>query len=227
MTDTTPPPDARIDRTRGCVHSALAELSAPHANLDAVTSMLNRALRIAHHAHAGGPVAPGDTGERDHLLRIVDRHDPDQMRARYDAASTAVDELCFGRRRWTMSVPVRVDDHDIAISDALEDIPVLLDRIAAVRSIHREFRIYRECGHEHTDDDLGKPGVIELDDVGVVCQAGSLYSICAACCTDGEFQREDCADDHPHDDAPCWPCPTLAALDGIQDQPPAAAVPKA
>lgn len=147
------------------------------------------------------------------------------VQARYDTALAEVHGLCDGSRRWTMRVPVQRDrDSDLVISDALEAIPHLLaerDRlaaqIAAVRSIHREIRIHDVCGHPHALDDLGKPGYVQVDDIGVVCPAGYQYSICAACCTDGEGQREDCADTHPHHEAPCWPCPTLAALDTTQD----------
>jgi hypothetical protein len=85
-------------------------------------------------------------------------------------------------------------------------------RIEEALKIHSQFRVYDECGHQHEDDD---PDVIEIDEIGLTCGDGYLYSICANCCTGGsrEWQTETCASEHKHDgDAACWPCPTRIAL---------------
>ena len=80
-------------------------------------------------------------------------------------------------------------------------------RIAA-DEVHAEFRIYKPCGHQHNPDD---PGVVDIDDVGLVCADGYEYSICRACCAaDGDGQTEECADGHDHD--ACWPCRPLRSL---------------
>lgn len=78
--------------------------------------------------------------------------------------------------------------------------------LANVLDLHREHRIYERCGHTHQP---GEPNVLDVDEVGYVCEDGYIYSICWCCCT-GEtgFQSESCASDHEG----CWPCATVEAV---------------
>ena len=67
---------------------------------------------------------------------------------------------------------------------------------------HREWKVYDECGHEHK---IGDPGVIEVEDIGLVCSEGYGYSVCFACHTDDGDMRED----GPWEQA--WPCDAAEA----------------
>jgi hypothetical protein len=78
--------------------------------------------------------------------------------------------------------------------------------LTAVLDEHKEWRIYEPCGHTHN---TGDPGTREVDDVGLVCESGYLYSICWGCCTGKTgFQSEVCAADHEG----CWPCHTVETI---------------
>lgn len=80
---------------------------------------------------------------------------------------------------------------------------------AEVAKLHRPFRIYGECGHRHTLDDITSGVATEVPEVGVTCEGGYLYTICAECCTRGTgYQLEECADDHTPN-LMCHPCPTI------------------
>lgn len=86
-------------------------------------------------------------------------------------------------------------------------------RLNAGLALHTEFKIYEECGHEHTDDDVDAGRAFAVEEVGYVCADGYLYSICKRCCTDDTgIQGEACA----NHERPCWPCATVAALQGDQ-----------
>jgi hypothetical protein len=94
------------------------------------------------------------------------------------------------------------------------DTAALRARLDAVQHLHREFRIYDECGHRHTEEGNG---VISVENVGLTCPDGYRYSICRECCTCGsDYQTEECATNHQH--ACCWPCDThrAASLRGGQ-----------
>lgn len=81
------------------------------------------------------------------------------------------------------------------------------DAIERAKELHREHRLYTDCGHQHSK---GDPGVQSVDWVGLVCEDGYIGSICRACCAgDGDGQTEICAADHSRQ---CWPCPTAVAL---------------
>ena len=70
-----------------------------------------------------------------------------------------------------------------------------IDRITA---IHRPYGIYEECGHDHEPNE---PGVIEVNDIGLVCAEGKMYDICVSCCMGGlssTGQTETCASTHEH-----------------------------
>jgi hypothetical protein len=85
--------------------------------------------------------------------------------------------------------------------------------IAAVRKLHKPFRIYEECDHDEHGDDAD---LIECEDF-TTCEDGYLHSICTECCTTDVYgtreQTENCAGAHRHDDARPL-CATIAALDG-------------
>lgn len=74
---------------------------------------------------------------------------------------------------------------------------------------HNEFKVYDDCGHYgHGPDD---PGVVEVDEVGFVCEDGRRYSICFDCHThDG-----DCHEDSPTEQA--WPCDARVAMDQVKE----------
>lgn len=80
-----------------------------------------------------------------------------------------------------------------------------------VRELHSEFRIYDECDHDHTDEDVEQGRAVDTPDFRS-CDEVYMYSICAHCCTEPEYgQTETCAGDHNH--RPGAPlCPTLALL---------------
>lgn len=81
--------------------------------------------------------------------------------------------------------------------------------IQRVRDRHAEHKIYTECGHQHEESD---PGVVEVDLIGPVCEAGYEYSICRECCVEGGEQTEVCATYHDHRFRPL--CPTRRDIDG-------------
>lgn len=88
--------------------------------------------------------------------------------------------------------------------------------LSRLRNIHRPFAIYDACMHSHTE---GEPGVIAVDDVGLVCGAGKMYDICTSCCVAGDGQAEWCASGHDHGpDKPV--CVTAKVLDEEYDMPP-------
>lgn len=75
-------------------------------------------------------------------------------------------------------------------------------------SEHREYRIYDDCGHDHRE---GDPGTCEVDDVGVCCEEGYMYSVCWACHThDGEMHEHS-----PEEQA--WPCDAAKASVRIEE----------
>lgn len=99
--------------------------------------------------------------------------------------------------------------------------PVARSALAAVRSVtarHFPWDIYTECdcepGHQDEDED---GGIVDVCEVGLVCEQGFLYSICAECCSNEtpweRSQREECADGHDHvgDRAICQ---TLTGIEG-------------
>ncbi len=92
------------------------------------------------------------------------------------------------------------------------ELAAIRDRFAveAVLALHSEFRIYDECGHEHSQEEVDAGTAVNCDGADfVTCRDGYAYSVCRACCTDGWSQTEECASHHDHD---CWPCPTYRAI---------------
>ena len=60
----------------------------------------------------------------------------EQLRQRVDKARQCVTDLCEGKRRWTMTVPVDLDrDPDVIITDALRDVDALLDIAEELRGV--------------------------------------------------------------------------------------------
>lgn len=72
------------------------------------------------------------------------------------------------------------------------------EALSAVVALHGEFRIFDECGHEHTEEDVKAGRAFNVSEVGYVCEDGYRYSICRECCRDGDYQTEDCATYHKH-----------------------------
>lgn len=74
-----------------------------------------------------------------------------------------------------------------------------------VRKLHTPFKVYDECGHSHEKEDEAA-GIVEIDDVGISCEDGVLYTVCRECdTTDGAT--------HEYTDEGKWPCRTIEALD--------------
>ena len=78
----------------------------------------------------------------------------------------------------------------------------------AILKLHSPFKIFEECGHDHSEDE--SPVAYEVDDVGMVCEDGYQYSVCVQCCTDGDFMTEECMNHDHGKDIPI--CETVALL---------------
>lgn len=89
----------------------------------------------------------------------------------------------------------------------------------SVLGTHRPFHIYEPCRHAHklNDDGTVPFGLCDVDEVGLVCGEGYLYTVCRECCTQPNsrpcFQSVECAEDH--DNEACYPCTTLRELDAV------------
>ena len=86
--------------------------------------------------------------------------------------------------------------------------PALVAAVEAALRLHAEFRIYDECGHEHTQDEVDAGTAVDAMEF-VTCEDGYVHSVCRACCTGGWSQTEECASDH---ERPCWPCGTVEVI---------------
>lgn len=115
------------------------------------------------------------------------------------AARTAVPAL-IARLRELQEMLEEADSATFRMSNKLEGQE---KKIAAVKALHRSIGIYDECGHDHAE---GQPGVIDADEVGLVCADGLLYTICYECDTDDGEMREDSEGGE-------YPCATLKALE--------------
>lgn len=74
-----------------------------------------------------------------------------------------------------------------------------------VRKLHYPFKIYDECEHQHeAANEL--LGIVEIDEIGLTCDAGLLYTVCRECDTDDGEVNENTEYGE-------WPCATLKALD--------------
>lgn len=96
-----------------------------------------------------------------------------------------------------------------------------VDKVAAligeikkpIRELHKPFGVYDNCGHDHNDAELADEICLRVDDVGLTCDEGLMYEICRECCTNGDYQTEECGTNHRHVKGKPI-CPTIAALDG-------------
>lgn len=105
---------------------------------------------------------------------------------------------------------------DLGATPTTGPAPAAADPVAAALHLHREFRIYGECGHRHTEEGNG---VISVENVGLTCAEGYEYSICRECCTSGsDYQTEECATNHEGERA-CWPCRTHDVLSAAPQPP--------
>lgn len=86
-----------------------------------------------------------------------------------------------------------------------------------LRALHKPYKIYDDCGHDHGDepgDESPDATVVDVDGIGLTCN--HVYSICTHCCTD-DGQTEYCASGHDHGkDKPI--CETSAILDKYTKQ---------
>lgn len=127
----------------------------------------------------------------------------DAVAARLDGMAARVAHL----RSFTLSDGGLTEGARRALVSA-EDVPALIGAVRAVLELHAPLRIYDDCGHRHTAEDVEAGRAKNISEVGYVCEDGFEYEICHECCTDGEYQTEDCA----LHERPCVPCPTVAAL---------------
>ena len=85
---------------------------------------------------------------------------------------------------------------------------------ASLEALHAPWRVYDECDHEHTDEDILAGKAYNIPEIGYTCDL--MYVICRECCTDGpsgyEEQTEGCATYHTHTKDPDQRCHTIALL---------------
>ena len=94
--------------------------------------------------------------------------------------------------------------------ESAADVPRLLAALDAVLRLHRPHRIYDECEHEHTEDEVRAGTAVDAGEF-FACEESFERVVCRHCCAaDGYGQTEDCATDHAADE--CWPCPTAQAI---------------
>jgi hypothetical protein len=117
------------------------------------------------------------------------------------------------------------DEIDDCVSPLFNDASELGGAVQAVLDMHKPFGVYtEECGHDHEYNEDGSlpEGVLDINDVGLVCQDGLMYRVCTHCCLDGwDEQREHCANDHDHHYQGVY-CPTVAVMAegmGIEPEP--------
>ena len=94
------------------------------------------------------------------------------------------------------------------ISSRTAEVERLQAIATAILKLHSPFKIFEECGHDHSEDE--SPVAYEVDDVGMVCEDGYQYSVCVQCCTDGDFMTEECMNHDHGKDIPI--CETVALL---------------
>lgn len=111
------------------------------------------------------------------------------------------------RRTWSARLDTLLSRAALPVLNTTTDETAgLRAALDAVNHLHRELRLYGECGHRHTG---AGNGVISVENVGLTCADGYERSICRECCTGGsDYQTEECAANHEHN---CWPCRTHEA----------------
>jgi hypothetical protein len=72
-------------------------------------------------------------------------------------------------------------------------------KIARVRELHSEFKIYDPCAHKHIEADLDQGIAKYIEEVGLTCDDGYVFSVCWHCCTDSDYGMTlHCSDSHEH-----------------------------
>jgi hypothetical protein len=94
--------------------------------------------------------------------------------------------------------------------------------ILAVTELHHPVGIYDDCGHvghhEYGPDGAVPDGLHELQNIGLVCESGRVWTVCAECCCERDDHTQmTTVCDVSHDPGsattqPCWPCPTVRAM---------------
>jgi hypothetical protein len=85
---------------------------------------------------------------------------------------------------------------------------------AKIKALHSLWRVYDECDHEHTDEDVAAGVAQDIQEVGYTCNQTAV--ICSLCCTSGppgwRDQSEECATYHEHTLDPATRCATVRLL---------------
>lgn len=107
--------------------------------------------------------------------------------------------------------------HVIATAERIRDAAVAAERVrllGKLETLHAPFKIYDECDHEHTDEDVAAGRAFAVPKVGYTCKL--IYVCCRSCCctNDGvqDWPIEDCAIYHKHTRNPDYRCPTAALV---------------
>lgn len=111
--------------------------------------------------------------------------------------------------KWGHALIARIRELQEMLEEADAAGFLMSNALGRVKALHRPWGIYDECGHDHgpaDDEDTPPPGLHDIPDVGRVCDAGLLYTICYECDTDEGECRED-------SEAGEYPCATIKALE--------------
>ena len=162
---------------------------------------------------------PNFAVDRDTLAALLDAADEaDRLAGVEDRLSALLWRLTNGRLSKT-DYPVEFMEQEIEENltahhelDLRDELDRLAEQVERVRALHVPIRVYDECECEDTTT----PGHVDVEEVGITCNL--LHIACRECCTSGvdiRYQTEDCANGHDHRDTQC---PTIAALDGADDE---------
>jgi hypothetical protein len=190
------------------IHSAY-DTASPQEQHDARTTA-REALEAAVPHLADQPATTGETYIVDFEPGIYGPFPTTESAHHW--AETHVKVELGGTATWSVR-PLWPTGNQQTAADRDTETAALRAALDSVKHLHREFRLYGECGHQHTEEGNG---VISVENVGLTCQDGYEQSICRECCGDGgEYQSEECAANH---EGLCWPCPThtAASLGGEQ-----------
>jgi hypothetical protein len=113
----------------------------------------------------------------------------------------------MAKPRWPTALHPEIPLSDLVSMARSSGLFILAARVEKVIALHTEWRIYDECGHSHTDEEVARGEAHDIPEVGITCEEGYLYSVCRLCHTDDGEAREDT-------DEGSWPCPTVRLLDG-------------
>lgn len=126
----------------------------------------------------------------------------------------ALAEIRARRARWTGGAqPKTFGELAAWVEASADDVAPLLTALDEVLKLHSAYRLYDECSHEHTEDEV-RAGLATDAGEFFACEEGFERIVCRHCCAiDGSGQTEDCAVTHLADE--CWPCPTIQAITRI------------